>query len=268
MNFDDYWQENRGFVGQVAAGLVAFLILAALIDGTVGDAVTAARRARGTERDKLSQPAFSGADLELARADHQALRSSLAQLAEAVHFAPDPQLREPGQPVTSERYLEAVARVRNELLPLANRANVQLLDQTFGLPELSPTREDELERTLEGLDLVARVLRLAIEERVSAVRTVRIRLDTRLGSRDGPGALERTRVQFDLHGHNRALARLVQRAQGEFDPPLVLESLEIEGQRGSDEQVRLQAVWLAPRLSAELLELRAAGAGLGEEAAL
>jgi len=169
------------------------------------------------------------------------------ELSAAVRFSSRPEFRDPNEPTTPERYLNAVARVRDALLPAAGRANV-LLDPSFGLPEISPTREDELERYLDGLDLVDRVLTLAIDEGVSEVRSVRIRLDPRLGSKDGTGSIERTRVQFDLRGGDLAVLRVLERAGAELAQPLVMDELEMEPMRGTSDQARAQVTYLVPRV--------------------
>jgi Rad3-related DNA helicase len=251
MNLDDYWQENKGFVGQVAAGVLLFAIAHAVIDSTVGGKVDGAQRAAARERQKLAQPAYSAADRDLAAEDNRALTESVASLARRIEFSPSAGFRVPGEPTTSERYLGAVARAREELLPAAGRANVRL-DASFGLPELSPTREDELERYLDGLDLVVRVLRIAIDEGVDEVRSIRVRLDSRRGSREGTGSVERTKVEFDLVGHNLALTRLLTRSQTDFDRPLVLDELELESERGSLERARAKVTFLAARLTGDL----------------
>ncbi|QDU69075.1 hypothetical protein [Engelhardtia mirabilis] len=247
MDFDDYWQENKGFVGQVAAGLVAFLIGLAIVSKTVGADVKRAQTSRKSQQAKLSAPAYSPADRDLAREDNEALRGAVEQLSAAVRFSGRPEFRDPNEPTTPERYLNAVARVRGELLPAAGRANVEL-DPSFGLPEISPTREDELERYLDGLDLVERVLSRAIEEGVGEVRNVRIRLDPRLGSKDGAGAIERTRVQFDLRGNDLAVLRVLEDAGSGTGRALVLDEIEMEPLRGTSDQCRAQVTYLVPRV--------------------
>lgn len=250
MDFDDYWQENKSFVGQVAAGLVVFLIGLAIVNKTVGADVKSARAKRSAEQRKLNAPAYSAMDRDLAREDNELLNAAVVALGETVQFRSRPIFRDPDEPTTAGRYLDAVAQVRDELLPMAGRANVQL-DTTFGLPEISPTREDELERYLDGLDLVERVMRLAIQEGVAEVRSVRIRLDTRLGSKEGIGAVERTRVQFDLRGNDLAILRVLQRAERQMRPPLVIDELEMEPQRGTTDQARAMVTYLVTRVAAE-----------------
>ena len=71
-------------------------------------------------------------------------------------------------------------------------------------------------------------------------------------ARDGAD-LERTEVQFDMLGDNDALLRVLARSQSEFTPPLVIEEIEMEAERGSDMRARLRATFLVPRLGPSLL---------------
>lgn len=252
MDFDDYWQENKGFVAQVGAGLVAFLVGMAIIDRTVGADVEAERRKVSREQQKLRQEAYSGTDLDLAREDNDALALAVGELAARVSFEGSQGFLSDGEPATPERYLAAVAAIRDELLPAAGRANLQL-DQSFGLPDLSPTREDELERYLEGLDLVVQVSRFAIEEGAEEIRSIQIRLDSRVRSRGNPVGVERTRVLFDLLGPNLALSQVLARTQTDSPSPLVIEEVEMQTQRGSLDEARLQVTFLVPRIAPEML---------------
>ncbi|MEO0650556.1 MAG: hypothetical protein AAFZ65_07760 [Planctomycetota bacterium] len=253
MDFDEYWQENKDFVAKVAIGLIVFLIGTAVVGRTVGSKVDAERGAVRRERAKLRQEAFAASDEDHAREDNRALTEAVEALASRVRYVPSEALRAPDRPTTSEVYLAAVARVRDELLPAAGRANVRL-DSTFGLPQLSPTREDELERYLDGLDLVVRVLRIAIDEEVDEVRNTRIKLDTTRRGGEGRARIERTSVEFDMLGDNTSLVRLLTRTQSEIEPPLVVEEVQLDAERGGGDEARLRVTFLTPRLEGAAFE--------------
>src|SRR5204863_482021 len=77
-------------------------------------------------------------------------------------FAPRPAFAfDPAKGSASNQYFATVSSVREELLTLAGRNNMRIAED-LGLPALSPTRESEIVRYLEALDLVDRAVRLAL----------------------------------------------------------------------------------------------------------
>jgi hypothetical protein len=137
------------------------------------------------------------------------------ELAKTVGI-PDPGDRVPGARgvrldpkagAATNQYFAAVSRVREELLRLAGRGNLRLPDD-LGLPALAPTREAEIERYLEALDLVDRAVRLALANGVQRIDKIEIRLDPKLASRQGVGELEKTRVEVSASGRPAPLVPL------------------------------------------------------------
>ena len=257
MNLEAYWQENRTFVLRVAGGFVLFLVALLIIDSTVGGDVAAQRRLVTSAQSKLNQPSFTSADEQRAREDNRALLDLLAELEQRVDFAPREGFRPKSAAVTAGRYLDAVANVRMSLLPLARRRGM-VLDPTLGLPEQSPTREEELARYLDGLDLVDRLVRVAVELGVERIEKVRIRLDPGLFGREGLGYVERTRVEFSASGRSAPLLALMQRLARLPGQPLFVDSAALEASRQRADEARLELVLLAPRVarSAETKETR------------
>ncbi len=245
MKIEEYWQENRTFVLRVAGGLVLFLIALAVVDSWIGSDLRSERLRQNALRARLAQPTHGPAHEALAREDNEALRLALEELETRVAFRPRPGFREPGRSVSAARYLDAVAAVREELLPRARRRNVHV-DPTFGLPAQSPTREDELARTLDGLDVVERLVSLAVDEGVERVERLRIRLDPSLTGRGGAGAVERTRVEVVLVGRGAALTRTLERTQREGHAPLMIESFRLESQRQRPGMAQLEMTLVAP----------------------
>lgn len=248
MNLEAYWQENRTFVLRVAGGFVVFLIALAIIDATVGSAVSSQRRLVTAAQTKLNQPSFTSADEQMAREDNRALTELLAELEQRVDFAPRDGFRPIDAPVTAGRYLDAVANVREGLLPLARRRGM-VLDPTLGLPEQSPTREEELARYLDGLDVVDRLVRLAVELGVERIEKVRIRLDPGLFGREGLGYVERTKVELSASGRSAPLLALTQRLARLPGQPLFVDSAALEASRQRADEARLELVLLAPRVA-------------------
>ncbi len=248
MNFEAYWQENRTFVLRVAAGAVLFLIGSMVVSGTVGSELVAKRSALTSAQRRLAQPAHTAADEQAAREDHTRLGALLAELEQRVDFAPRGGYRPIAAPATTARYLNAVAAVREELLPLARRRGMAL-DPALGLPEQSPTREDELGRYLDGLDVVERAARLALDEQVERIDTLRIRLDPSLFGRDGAGYVERTSIELSMSGKSAPLLAFLQRTQRAGPRPLIVERATLEASRQRADEARLELVLLAPRVA-------------------
>ncbi|MBC8451141.1 MAG: hypothetical protein H8D72_00365 [Planctomycetes bacterium] len=255
MDFDEYWQENKRFVGLVFAALVVFLIARGVVSSTLGGDVQAAARALSNAEGKLKAPMYDTRDRDAARKENEALKAVVAQLSEAVAFVPREGFDLVDVRSASSRYHGTLARVREELLPLAGRANMAL-DGDLGQPALSPTRSEEIGRYLEGLDLVDRVVRLAIDTRVSGVESLKVTLDSGLRSKEGVGEIERTRVSATLVGSGASLLEFLRRARRpELVPggqPLVIEELDMRAAKrgvGAELEVRFNVVRLAPLTS-------------------
>jgi hypothetical protein len=250
MDLEEYWQENKSFVAQVAGGLFVFLIGLAVVQKTVGAEYRSVRREIVSAESKLRKLKTEGYDrsaLDRIKADHAALDAALVDLRERVRFEAREDFRaEPGQ-ATPSAYLSAVTQVRERLLPAAGRKGVTI-DPTLGLPELSPTRPDEIERHLEALDLIERVLGLCIEEGVREVPRLRIRLDPGLRGRKGVGLIERTKVEIDMRGENAAILRVLARSQ-RGPSALAIESIEMDANRQRPDEARAQVTLLTPRIA-------------------
>jgi len=263
MDWNAYWQENRRFVLQVSLGALAFLVLRLVLGGTFERDLAAARSRVSRLERQLAEPMFDASERDRVLAVNGELRSSVERLSDAVVFRPRPGFRlEDGAGSPSNQYLRALTRVRERLLPLASRAGTTV-DPGLGMPELSPTRESEIVRYLEALDVVDTFVRAAVAAGVSAIEDVRVRLDPGLSSRSGLGAglgaVERTRVAVSVSGDSRALAALLASSQrpmedadgpieGGLRSPLRIDSLEMaNARRARGETVRVDATFVVPR---------------------
>jgi hypothetical protein len=243
MDFDEYWQENKRFVGFVLAALVVFLIARGIVSSTLGGDVKAARIALSKAESKLKTPMYDARDRDAAKRVNAELKTLVEELSAAVAFVPRKGFDLEGARSASSRYHSTLASVREELLPLAGRANMAL-DGDLGQPDLSPTRSEEIGRYLEGLDLVDRIVRLAIATHVARVEDLQVTLDPALRSKDGVGALERTRVRATLGGDGQELLEFLRRARrAESVPggqPFVVESVDMRtAKRGVGAELEL-----------------------------
>jgi len=260
MDLNDYWQENKRFLVTVASGVVLFVIGTTIVDSLFRDELRSQRRTAESTASKLrSEPMYTAADLEQAERENQELAAAVETLSKRVAFAPRDAFRfDAAKGSASNQYFANVARVREELLTLAGRANLRL-PEDLGLPALSPTRDAEIARYLEALDLIDRAIRLALETGVERVDKIDIKLDPKLSSRQGVGELERTRVTLTFSGRPTPMIEFVRATQSpEAGEALIVEKLDVNPRgKGEAQEATLEAVFLAPRLNlveAEVVE--------------
>lgn len=249
MDFGDYWQENKRFLTSVSVGLVVFLIGIMVVSSVYGSDL---RRERGQYRDlqrNLKQQRYSSRDHDRAARENEALEAALATLTEAVAFRPREEFRlSEGVGSPSNQYFGKVDDVRESLAILAGRQRLQL-PGGLGLEMLKTTRTEVIERHLEALDMIDRVVHLAAASRVRRVDQIRVRLDPGLDSKQGVGAVERSRVEFDLTSSAESVVQLIMLSQTDrFGHALAIESLEVKGARSKQDEVRAEIAFLIPRL--------------------
>lgn len=248
MDLNSYWQEQKRFVTTAVVCAVLFLIAWAVIDGSLGDSLRAqnARLAR-VQRD-LKQPLFDSSDRAAAAEENAALRAVVDALAGAVQFSPRPEFAlEPGSSPSS-RYFAVVSDVRDDLDSRAGRAGLSI-PKDLGLPALSPTREQEIVRFLEGLDVVDSTVRLAIEVGCERIDRIRIVLDPRLLSGKPIADLEQTFVELRFLGSSEPLVQLLKLLQRErHGRTLKLSSVEVQPSRSRRGLVRMDLSLLVAHL--------------------
>ena len=167
MDLNDYWQDNKRFVTTVACGVVGFLIGMMVLNSVYDDDIKSSSSKVTTLKNNLRKAMFTREDMATAEEENDALREAVERLGAAVQFLPRDEFRlDPSLGSASNQYLRALTNVRDDLIPLANRNNLSI-DQGLGMPKLSPTRDAEIERYLEALDVIETVVRLAIEARMS-----------------------------------------------------------------------------------------------------
>lgn len=250
MDASAYWQENKRFVLTVGAGALVFLAAFA-IEGSMFDGpMAAARREIQGHKNALKQAQFSAADLVTAEEENGALKAASAILVEAARFRPRAEfVPDPAAGPAANSYLRTFTRVKEELGQRAARVGIEL-DRSLGMPELSPTNEGEIVRYLEALDLVETVGDLAVRARVDRVEKIQVTLDPRMTSREGVGAIERTKVKMNIAGPSLALTRLLTWTQrpGTGGRVLAIDKLEMTLARGKKDEVRLEVTFLLPRV--------------------
>ncbi len=259
MDLQNYWQENKRFVVSVAAGAIVFAVGSMLIGSFFRAELAQQRRSADATAKKLrSESMYTQSDLATAQKERDETAQAVEVLRTSVAFAPRRDfVLDPARGAASNQYFGAVSRVREELLTLAGRANLRL-PEDLGLPALSPTRESEIERYLEALDLVDRAARMAISAGVQRIDRIEIKLDPGLTSRQGVGQIESTRVEFNMSGRPTPLVRFLEESQspggsavsGEPVGPLLIEKAQMQPARTKTEEVGLEVTFVVARVQA------------------
>lgn len=250
MDASAYWQENKRFVVAVGAGAVLFLIAFAVEGSMFAGSLSSAKREIQKHKDALRQSQYSATDLAAAEQENAALRQATSTLVEAARFRPRAEfVPQASSGPASNHYLRVLTRVREELGMRAARAGMEF-DDSFGMPELSPTNEGEILRYLEALDLVESVGDLALRARVERIEKIQVRLDPALTSREGVGSIERTRVQMSVAGPSLALTRLLAWTQRPAPGGRVfaIDKLEMLPARGKKDELRLDVTFVIARV--------------------
>jgi hypothetical protein len=249
MDLSGYWQENRRFVVTVAVGAAVFFAGYAFVHGRYQGKISRAESAIQRAQSGLNTERFSAGDQDLVEAENAALEASLARLETLVAFAPRAEfVIDPAAGSAGSQYLRTLASLREELLPRASRAGL-VVDGGLGMPKLSPTKEEEIVRTLEALDLVETVVSASIDARIARIDKIQVRLDPGLTSREGLGKLERTRVEFTFVASAKAMESLLTRTRRAKDGrALVIEDLELVPSRSKEDELKLDVTFIVARL--------------------
>jgi hypothetical protein len=254
MDLNEYWQENKRFLVATASGIVLFLAGSMAVDRAFRGELLALQRSAAAASAKLrNEPMYDSNALAEATKTNEELKKTVGVLTQATAFRARPDFRlDPKAGPATNQYFTTVSHVREELLRAAGRANMRLPDD-LGLPALAPTREADIERYLEALDLVDRAARLALEAGVQRIDKIEIRLDPRLTSRQGVGELEKTRVELSASGKPAPLVHFVSSTQApgasKDAGPLLIEKAEVQVSRQSTEEAVLQATFVAARVT-------------------
>jgi hypothetical protein len=249
MDLNDYWQENKRFVTSVGVGAVAFLVGVLVIDSMYADDIAAAERRKSGYEKNLKKELLTASDLTEAKRQNEELLAAVATLQDETTFRARPEFVLPDGVSAANHYLRVLSDVREDLLPRANRANLTV-DAGLGMPKLSPTREDKIERYLQALDVIETVLGKAIDARVRRVDKLQIRLDPGLDSRAGIGRIERTKVKFTMSGSSLSLTAVLSALARPTDGRILhMDEVEMNPARGRDDEVNLDVTVVIPRLS-------------------
>ena len=174
MNFDAFWQTHRRFILGMAGGLVVFFILLAITGGGSKESLSksrtsisrASRQMQSNQLYAASQVSELKERLTMLQDRNQLLADrNLPAFRERFQVSPG------GSP--AQHYISLTGEMRDELIGWALRRNCEV-DDSLGLPPVSPSQPQQIDRVLRGLDVVDRVVHLAVDYGASEVDKIRI----------------------------------------------------------------------------------------------
>lgn len=250
MDLNDFWQENKRFLIMIGSGLLVFLIAYQLFVDPYVDEVQRLQGSRASVQRNLTSERYSSADKDTAREENDSLVAALEQLAEGVAFRPRPEfVVSPSKGSPGAQYFTRLEEVRESLSLAAGRARLVPPDDAWGVEALQTNSLPLIERHLEALDLIDRIVRLAIDSAVQRIDRIEVDLDPGFGGRDGLGHVERTAVTFSMTTSSTSLTRLIRLSQSdETGQPLALGEYSVKGQPNRPDQVKADLTFHVVRL--------------------
>ena len=210
MDLSEIWQEHKRFIVTVASGALLFLIASSVVDAVYGADLSEQRNKIGRATNDLNGPLYTAADKREAEEQNEELASRAMDLEGAIAFVPREAFRlVSASPAAAQNsFMDAGERLRSQLGDLASRRRA-LLPDGLGIVMPGTRNVDVFERHLHALDLLERVVQLALKADVRRVRDVRIELDRAFKSGRSLGALEKTEVTVEVEGDPEAVTQWI-----------------------------------------------------------
>ncbi len=227
MNVDVLLQEHKRFLIGAGLGLIFFLVAKGVLESGPDGRKTSATSNLRVSRSALQGQHADRNSVAQARVRLGELNDLVVRLA-ASTLPPLPQEYRPAFGVTPARhYLEFTSARREEIVTLALLRDVQI-DESLGLPPVSPTQPQVQERALRGFFVVEKVVRLSVAHGAQSIEDLRIgtRLSARRAKGGVEGVLSTTPVEMTVALADAQLAPFVS-ALVDHDPPLGLIRLAV-----------------------------------------
>jgi hypothetical protein len=190
-------------------------------------AVSDVRRLEAVSQNRLNE----------AQDDNERFREAYAAVLERVNFAPREDFMLNPAESADVQYFRIVSREREALVEWPKTQNITVAEN-LGMPDLSPTKRKDIQRALHGLDIVDRVVSLAIESNIQEVGAIELVPELR---RRKKGFIEELKVRFEMAGSIGALAGFLERMQ-EMENYLALDSAELDASRGEAQGIAAEFV--------------------------
>lgn len=198
MNFDAFWQTHRRFILGLGGGIIAFFILLAITGGgPAEDFKRSSSNIARTKRQLKTGEMYGSAEVSALEERLNSLRERNEQLGKQILPPFRPRFQIPSGTPAAQHYIGLTGELRDEILGWALRRNCDV-DETLGLPPVSPSQPQQIERILHGLDVVDRAVHIAVESGAAEVDKIRIAQKGRRRSGRNASTLDLTPVTMEV----------------------------------------------------------------------
>ena len=268
MDLNDLWQEHKRFILATAVGAVFFFAAFSWISAEY-DTSGLERAIRKYKASLSGRKRFGRTALKVLQERTKILEDRLARDRDLVEFKIRPEFDVSRKTYPERDYARLAAKVQEEIRNECELNNVTLDPRKgaarVGLPPSSPLEKESIQRTLLGLDLAERTLRLWLEagrevlgfpgRRALGLLSIdRVAIDIgsqvkyrRSGLKRGGPELDLVRVRVRLTCGSYTVKRFLEKSQA-GDAPLQVESFRVEAPAKGGSALTVDAVFVAPRL--------------------
>lgn len=197
MNLDALWQRNRKFILVLLGAVLGFFILLWMLTSSPVGRQEAASRSLAKATGELRAAMYGDQQERQAQELLDTLRARNAEFAAKALPTVRPEYQLPKGKAAAQYYIEHTGALRQDLVGWALRNNCEV-EGSLGLPPVSPTQAQQVERVLRGLDVVERVIRLAVASGASKVEKISISERGRRSTAGRPTQLDLTPVQLEV----------------------------------------------------------------------
>jgi len=207
VDLGEIFEEHKKFILGVAVAAVAFLVVDKIV---ADDAEATTRRADAIVRDLRRDEYPARSDLDRAAKTKRDLEARLDAAARKLAYAPAEGFEIPASARDADlQYNALFRRVREEVVDGAASLDIDV-DPTLGLPEISPSRPEEISRYACALDLVRRVGLAAIDAGARSVRPISVSKASIAKFRASESFLEELAVSVRVTGSAESIGLLVE----------------------------------------------------------
>ena len=205
MDLNTLWQEHKAFILSVLAGLLVFIVGQAAISSVYS---TDAKRRSVTSLDRSLRQVKAPTSSELTeiRKLNAELTERFEDTVRKVVFVPDPKYILSSTEKPDIQYDRLYNEARDTLVEGAKALNITV-DPSLGMPELSPTRHGEIQKALTALDMVTRVVIIALETQVGYIESITMVPEK---GRVSKTMVREQRVRFKMTGKAASIAEFFQ----------------------------------------------------------
>ncbi len=268
MDLNDLWQEHKRFILGVATGAVLFFVAYSWISAEF-DTTSLERSIRSYRASLSGTRRFGRKALQVLDKRVRELLARLERDKSLVEFRIRPEFDVSKKTYPERDYARLAAKVQEEIRNECELNNVTLDPRKgaarVGLPPSSPLDKESIQRTLLGLDLAERTLKLWLDagrevmglpgrRALGLISIDRVAIDIGSGAgfrrralrKQGP-ELDVVRVRVRLTCGSYTVRRFLEKSQAGASP-LQVESFKVSSPAKGGSALTVDAVFLAPRL--------------------